>query len=742
MRGLTPKACFDRWRGLRLVLGMFRALIAQVLVLGMSVLHGATWESTVVASDLRDPMEISLAANGDVYVIEREGRVLRVVPETGAMFVIGQVPVTALRASDAQSPWAREDGLLGIALDPNFLNNQWMYLYYSAPDQMLNRLSRFALKEGRLDLASEKMLLEIPTDRRDRVCHQGGSLAFGRDGLLYLTTGDNTNPFESDGVAPIDDREGREHANAMRSAGNANDLRGKVLRIRPTADGYSIPEGNLFPVGMEKTRPEIYVMGCRNPFRMSIDPKTQTVYWGEVGPDAAHGGAKGPAGHDEINQAKKAGNFGWPFVLADNKPYAMVNFVDGSIGAMIDPQAPKNLSKANTGIIDLPPAQSALLWYPYAASEQFPLMGSGGRNAMAGPVFYYEAQRRYNVLSQEDDRSLITYDWMRNKAWKVKLDEQENFVKMELFMEGLQHPMDMEMAVDGSIFLLEYGSEWYFNSNGRLRMIKPATEGPMPKVEIVDLGNRAYQARITDAEWQQCDVVWYGTEGQKDMVLGKGEKCQIEHDGLEQLRVVVTHQNGHRTMARMIFQAAALPELRWELATPPASLGFGEELPFKVTGAQQVKDLVIRVRYIPPTGHDAGGPSLDSRSAQLIESKQCLACHQVDANSVGPSYLNVAMRYRDDAEAKTKLWKKLREGGAGAWGEIPMPAQSAVNEAEANEIIQAILGLSRGMAELRSVAEGRLVLPAALDNAAAGGAWELVAEAPMHTSAKWRIPAK
>jgi cytochrome c len=104
--------------------------------------------------------------------------------------------------------------------------------------------------------------------------------------------------------------------------------------------------------------------------------------------------------------------------------------------------------------------------------------------------------------------------------------------------------------------------------------------------------------------------------------------------------------------------------------------------------------------------------------------------------------LNVAMRYRDDAEAKTKLWKKLREGGAGAWGEIPMPAQSAVNEAEANEIIQAILGLSRGMAELRSVAEGRLVLPAALDNAAAGGAWELVAEAPMHTSAKWRIPAK
>jgi len=742
MRGLTPKACFDRWGELRLVAGMIWRAAAWVLWgMGFGLLHGADLVSTFVATDLRDPMEISLSPNGDVYVVEREGRVLRLVPETGAMFVIGQVPVTALRASDAQSPWAREDGLLGIALDPNFLNNQLMYLYYSAPDQMLNRLSRFALKEGQLDLSSEKMLLEIPTDRRDRVCHQGGSLAFGRDGLLYLTTGDNTNPFDSDGVAPIDDREGREHANAMRSAGNANDLRGKVLRIRPTADGYAIPEGNLFPVGTEKTRPEIYVMGCRNPFRMSIDPKTQTVYWGEVGPDAANDTAKGPAGHDEINQAKKAGNFGWPFVIADNKPYAMVNFVDGSIGAMIDPQAPKNPSKANTGLADLPPAQSAFIWYPYAASEKFPLMGSGGRNAMAGPVFYYDAQRRYNVLAQEDDRSLITYDWMRNKAWKVKLDDQENFVKMDVLMEGLQHPMDMEMAADGSIFLLEYGSEWYFNNNGRLRVITPSAGGPMPKIEIADLGNRSYEARVSDVDRAQCEVMWYGTKGQKDVELGKGATYQLKFDGVEQLRAVVTHQGGHRAIARLMLNVATKPELRFDFAVP-SGIGFGESMTFRVVGAQQQKDLVVRARYIPPTGHDAGGPTLSPQAAKLIESKQCLACHQVDANSVGPSYLNVAMRYRGDANVTTQLLKKLRQGGAGAWGEIPMPAQAAVSDGEANEIIQAILGLSEGMAETRAKAEGTLVFPVAVAGSAAGGAWEIIAEAPLHTAAKMRIPAK
>ena len=133
---------------------------------------------------------------------------------------------------------------------------------------MLNRLSRFTLKNGKLDMDSESILLDIPTDRRDHVCHQAGSLAFGPGGLLYLSTGDNTNPFESDGFAPLDEREGHEHMDAMRSAGNSNDLRGKILRILPTETGYKIPPGNLFAPGKAKTRPEIYVMGCRNPFRI------------------------------------------------------------------------------------------------------------------------------------------------------------------------------------------------------------------------------------------------------------------------------------------------------------------------------------------------------------------------------------------------------------------------------------------------------------------------------------------
>src|SRR6185436_18479916 len=106
--------------------------------------------------------------------------------------------------------------------------------------------ARFTLTGDSLDLASQKVILEIPVQRR-ACCHTGGSIAFDRAGNLFLSTGDNSNPFAS-GYAPIDERLGREPWDAQKSSGNTNDLRGKILRIHPEADGtYTIPEGNLFP---------------------------------------------------------------------------------------------------------------------------------------------------------------------------------------------------------------------------------------------------------------------------------------------------------------------------------------------------------------------------------------------------------------------------------------------------------------------------------------------------------------
>jgi cytochrome c len=704
--------------------------------------HGAEIESTYFAGNLKDPIELAAAPDGDVYVIEREGRVLRLRPSTGGLFEIGNLEVTALRDSDRESNWAREDGLLGLTLDPKFATNQRLYIYYSHPKEILNRLSRFELKDGKLDLASEKVLLDVKTDRRDKVCHHGGSLAFGPDGLLYLSTGDNTNPFQSDGSAPIDDREGHDHANAMRSAGNTNDLRGKVLRIKPTEDGYEIPTGNLFPPGTAKTRPEIYTMGLRNPYRISIDAKTNVLYWGEVGPDAGKEGPKGPRGHDEVNQAKKAGNFGWPFVIANNKPYAIVDFETGNAGEMTDPKAPKNPGKHNTGLVDLPPANPAFIWYPYAKSEEFPAIGEGGRNAMAGPVFYYDARRKYNILDRKDDHTLLIYDWIRNKMWKAKLGRDEKLDSLEPLMEGLKHPMDLEMAADGTLWMLEYGTEWYFNNDGRVRRLRPA-DGNKPPVITAKKEGETFTASASDPDGETPRVDWWLTEGVTERKIGSGPALAVSTSGGTELRAVATDAKGAVAIARIpLVEEKAAPALQLEFGGKPEKMGFGEELAFKVSGQADPAKVVVRARYIPPTGHDAGGPQLPVEIEKRVVARQCFACHQIEKTSVGPAYLDVAMKYRGDAGAIERLQAKLKNGGGGVWGEIPMPPQVAVTDAEAPEILKGILGLSSGMAETRGAVNGALKLSEKLDGVDAGGAWEITAEAPGYLPARKRLLAK
>src|SRR5690606_9423219 len=138
--------------------------------------------------------------------------------------------------------------------------------------------------------------------------------------------------------------------------------------------------------------PENYVMGTTNSFRISIDPKTSWLYWGDVGPDAGKDSIQGTRGYDEINQAKKAGNFGWPYFVGNNKAYNKVDFATGKIGSAFDPKAPANNSPRNTGAKILPQTQPAFIYYPYAKSDQFPWVGEGGRTAMAGPVYHYNTE--------------------------------------------------------------------------------------------------------------------------------------------------------------------------------------------------------------------------------------------------------------------------------------------------------------------------------------------------------------
>src|SRR5690606_18622882 len=109
---------------------------------------------------------------------------------------------------------------------------------------------------------------------------------------------------------------GRASSTAMRNGRRPTPTTsGKILRVHPEDDGtYTIPEGNLFEPGTDQTRPEIYVMGLRNPYRIHVDPETGWLYWGDVGPDArVDSETRGSKGYDEYNQAREAGFFGWPY---------------------------------------------------------------------------------------------------------------------------------------------------------------------------------------------------------------------------------------------------------------------------------------------------------------------------------------------------------------------------------------------------------------------------------------------
>src|SRR3954463_5473309 len=182
------------------------------------------FQKVTLDDNTQNPMELDVAPDGRVFYIERDGRLQIWKPDTAQTVTAGTIPVTR----------SQENGLLGLQLAPDFAFSKWVYLFYSQlPDTPGTQvISRFKLNGDTLDMSSEQRILTF-SHQTAQCCHSSGSLYFGPDGSLYISTGDNSNPYDSSGFDPIHERPGREYGDAQRTAGNTNALNGKILRIKP-----------------------------------------------------------------------------------------------------------------------------------------------------------------------------------------------------------------------------------------------------------------------------------------------------------------------------------------------------------------------------------------------------------------------------------------------------------------------------------------------------------------------------
>lgn len=690
---------------------MFRPIFLMCLVCFVGSLPGdepytpVRFEVTPLVTGMLRPMELAIAKDGRVFYIELTGQLKVLDPQTNQVSLVGELPVTI----------EQENGLIGLALDPNFEKNQWIFLQYSPPNFSGQRVSRFTLVDGKIDLSSEKILLTYEEQRRE-CCHHAGALEFGPGGELYIGTGDNTNPFgDSQGFAPIDERPEKSAFDARRTSANTMNFNGKVLRIKPLPDGtYEIPDGNLFPKDGSEGLPEIYVMGCRNPWRISVDQKTGYLYWGDVGPDAGGDGPRGPRGYDELNQARQAGFFGWPLFIGDNYAYPDVDFVTGAIGPKFDAAKPVNDSVNNTGAKVLPPAQPAFIYYPAGASDKFPVLESGGRTACAGPVYYFDSKHPSPTrFPQHFDQTLFFYEWSRNWIVAVHMDQDSKISRIEKFLpeNKFVRPIDMEFGPDGALYIIEYGETWGVNVDARLIRIDyvRGNRGPVARaiaennVGRAPLNVRLSSAGTADKDGDSLKYQWYSIEAGKEVAERQliseeaNPEVVFEKNGTYNVELVVTDPAGVRSVATApVMVGNSRPEIRFvqpssgsffdlqqpvtfkiyvrdfEDGTSDADEADREELEFLDSDAPQRVNVNAMLVDVPPSRNGDGGVESGPPGLQLMKKSDCFNCHSVDQPRVGPKFLDIAAKYRDQPGALEASIQRVSKGSTGVWGKVAM----------------------------------------------------------------------
>ncbi|MBU2667283.1 ThuA domain-containing protein [Actinoplanes bogorensis] len=705
---------------------------------------GATVESNYEKVTLNDepgePMTLAVLPDGRVLHNTRGGQVRMYDPATGLSPVIATVPVYV----------HDEDGLQSVAIDPDFVRNKWVYIYYAprlntpvddpatpsvnegdAPatsddpttwDKFkgYNQVSRVKLVETptpHLDLSTEQKILRVDTDR-GICCHVGGEIKFDGKGNLYLVTGDDTNASGSDGFTPINESPTQGPGyDAQRSAANTNDLRGKVLRIKVKADGsYTIPDGNLFRK-TSQTRPEIFLMGLRNPFRFDVS-KTGYVYVGDYSPDSRVPSAtRGPEGTGRWIGTDKAGNYGWPYCYSPDLPYIDFDFVSRTSGAAFNCKAPVNESPRNTGLRNLPPVRTPQLNYtfnaltpcpgaylatpPTTCGFQWPALGTGGVGPMGGPIYRSSQVKGDHEFPAYYDNTVVFGEFTRDKLFALRTDGKDKLLAVEPMLSSFvfDNPMDMEFGPNGELYVLEYGDGFFrANPDAQLAVVRYVKGGRAPTAA----------ASATPTSGQAPLTVAFSSAGTTDGVTlawdfdGNGTVDSTATDpsftyttnGVYNARLTVTDSSGRTGVAtRTITVGNTAPVV--EVVTPAngSFFAWGDTIPFevRVTDPEDGPVDCSRVEVTLVLGHDEHGHGINSTTG-------CTGSLPSPADGAdhagGYLFLGVSASYTDrgtpalstTGQAIVQTWRQQAETAQVRTG----TASAATNDVDGDQHLTAI----------------------------------------------------
>jgi PKD repeat protein/glucose/arabinose dehydrogenase len=656
----------------------------------------ANYEMTVIAAppNLGEPIEFDVLPDGRLIQTARTGEVRLHNPATGDTTILATVPVYN----------HDEDGLYGGSVDPGFTTNHWVYLYYAprlntpltnAPTSSTdphawdvyngyNQLSRFKFVETptpHLDLATEQKILQVGVDR-GACCHVAGEIRFDSHGNLLMTTGDDTpagggnsggfSPFNGElTVKPTascpDPCYNAPYVDARRSAGNTNDLRGKLLRVHVQDDGsYTVPAGNLFQPGTAGTRPEIYAMGFRNPFRLNLD-QNDVAYVTDYSPDSQTPQVfRGPPGTGRMEIVRHAANYGWPQCVSPTLPYYRWNFADGK--PLDDPpqpfecgnpsHGPENTSRLNTGLTVTPALTAPDMWYSYLDNNQpnplgtpcaaaymqnppgtcpqlFPELGPRGGVGPHGAAPYHYDPKNPNPTKFPAyyDGSIFFAEFTRDTMREIKLDSQGHIFKINSLLNCgdvsadrkvlpfiCDAPMDMRWGADGNFYLMSYG-DGFFRANPDARLVKfsyvKGTRAPIAVVSATPTSGRApLTVNFSSAGSNDPDpgdsikFAWdFDNNGTTDSV-DPNPTFTYTANGVYTAKLTVTDSSGKTATATTTIEVGnTAPTVKLTTPVDGGFFNWGDKIPWSatVTDPEDPSIDCARVTFTFTLGHDSHG---------------------------------------------------------------------------------------------------------------------------------------